>query len=1078
MIGNIIGRITGSIGTFFTRRLGEDRARALKITIGLICFAIFMVACFFRIQEWQVERHAKRVSDAGQQYSRNELDSFHFRADKNYLFGNYEEALKGFTHFLNQFPAVLYTENSSAPNVERSNKVDEAIIKVVLSLRKLNKSEEFSYHVKSFRNKFPKSKLVVNSNSDQTSILGSYHSGIFSLYDTRRHLSDWGEMIEGLPSVSTIEKWRWTEELSESTRENFETARESFKNLLSNEDLNQFPYSALRVEALYFIAKSYFIEGNYRRAYQEFDKITTTEFGNYPDLQDDAMYYTAYCLKERRVYDEAFGRYTEFMTRFPKSEYVTDAYFDLGKIYATRKEYDNARDSYASALQRAKDQSHKIELQLAEARANYKSGNDKRAEDKVDEAQVEYEKAIDIYRRLSAEYLEDSFLIKALNLISEFPKKSGDWNKDIEEKIKAYERFVRKYGQDREARFHQAIGLAYYDQGNIAKTQGSYQNAIDSYEDLLEKYPKSSFSPTAKLIIANIYNKLDKHPESVKAYERIIDDFKYDYKEGDGIWSTINGSSKNTDPRVFSMYEIGEAYSEMQNFEQALEWYLKITEKNGFKPDDTSDALDFRKDDLAPDALSGAMQALSELKRSEELANIATMYIENLRSDSPFLSAEAQLNFAHIKQNEADQFNKAAEPDKAALKYKEAALEYKKLNRKFELNENAEASGYLPDPNLRFNLIKLHGKYYEGFCYEKSGTQKETNSDPSVVGAYKEVTTLFKATFQPLLDAPNIPIPNRDYYITEATKIFTDLVNRHPKSENAAYWQYLSGEFYFAKKNFEKAIAEYQKVRKNYPTSNYIKECNNRIEEIREKMGSSDASGNSGLFGEARTKKQLMPEMIAQNASDSTVFLGINSGRREYSENGEMFHDYYGSGFFVSPSHIVTNFHVIAGKKSGYAYHVGKKLSYAIKGVVAADEKRDLAILEVSAFNVPSLPLGNSDNVKVGETVYVAGSPKGQIDTISDGIISRLRPFKIFRFRSGQEIRAERIQITAPTSPGSSGGPVLNNKGEIIGINHAGVGSPDAENINFAIPVNYLEKLLKRVGPPEPLKNFKITSRQ
>lgn len=1074
MLGNVIDRITISIGSFLNRRLGEDRARALKITIGLICFAIFMVACFFKIQEWQVERHAKRVSDAEQQYFMNGLDNSHFRAEKNYLYGNYEAALLGFTEFLNQFPAALYTENSSAPSVERSNKVDEAIIKVVLSLRKLNKNEELSYHVKSFRNKFPKSKLVVNSNSDQASILDWYQSGVFSLYDMRQHLLEMEAMVEGWQSLSSIQKWRWTEELSESTRKNFETAREVFKNLLSNEHLNKAPYSALRVEALYFIAKSYFIESNYRRAYQEFDRITTTEFGNYPDLQDDAMYYAAYCLKERRVSDEAFGRYTEFMTRFPNSEYVTDAYFDLGEIYATRKEYDNARDSYESALQRAKDQSHKVELQLAKAHANYKSGNDKRAQDKVNEAQDEYEKAIRIYRKLSTEYLEDSFLIEALNSISEFPKKPGDWNKDIEEKINAYERFVRKYGQDREARFHQAIGWTYYDQGNTAKTQGSYQNAIDNYNDLLTKYPKSSFSPTAKLIIANIYNKLNEHQESVKAYKRIIDDFKDDYEEGDDIGATINGASKNTDPRVFCMYEIGEAYSEMQNFEQALEWYLKIIEKNGFKPDDTSDALDFRKDDLAPDALSGAMQALSELKRSEELANIATTYIENLRTDSPFLSAEAQLNFAHIKQDEADQFNKAAEWDKAALKYKESALEYKKLNKKFELNENAEASGYLPDPNLRFNLIKLHGKYYEGFCYEKSGTQKETNSDPSVVRAYKEVTTLFKVTFQPLLNAPNIPIPNRDYYITEATKIFKDLVNRRPKNEDAAYWQYLTGEYYFVKKDFENAIAEYEKVLKVYPTSNYIKETLNRIEEIRQKLGNkineqigdSNEPDNSESLRQAQIDKQLAPEEIAEKASDSTVFLHMPD---QYTT---------GSGFFVSPGLIATNYHVIAGATRGYAYLISKNLTYAIVGVVATDEERDLAILKVRAFDVPALPRGNSDNIKAGETVYAAGSPKGQIDTISDGIISRLRPFETRRLNNGQEIRAERIQITAPTSPGSSGGPVLNNKGEIIGINHAVVGSLDAQNINFAIPVNYLEKLLKRVGTPEPLKNFKITSRQ
>ena len=228
-------------------------------------------------------------------------------------------------------------------------------------------------------------------------------------------------------------------------------------------------------------------------------------------------------------------------------------------------------------------------------------------------------------------------------------------------------------------------------------------------------------------------------------------------------------------------------------------------------------------------------------------------------------------------------------------------------------------------------------------------------------------------------------------------------------------------------------------------------------------MGYSDEPNNSKSLGKAQTEKQLTPEEVAKKASDSTVFLHMNTAT--------------GSGFFIDSGLIATNYHVIAGKTSGYAYLISKDLAYAIVGVVATDEERDLAILKVSAFDVPPLPRGNSDNVKVGETVYAAGSPKGQIDTISDGIISRLHHFRTIQLTNGQKIRARRIQFTASTSRGSSGGPVLNSKGEVIGINHGSHSHSDAHDINMAIPVNYLEKLLKRVGTPEPLNNFTITSR-
>ena len=1052
---SIVRFLRKSIKLLFTRKFKDGRAHPLQCIAWILTFLLLVglaSSVYFVVQGAVTERHKKQISDAKESYRTDELDTVHFRAGQNYRYRYYEDAFSDFTKFLDKFPSILITENNLDSDSEKSNKVDEAIIKIVLSLRKLNRNDEISSKIKDFTNRFPNSKLA-----GQNSILYSYHNGLDSLYVLRpKRLDDVKFFRKFWDESKSYTDWHYTEKYSELARKTVKDAREAFEKLLTYALLNEPPYSELKGEALYFIAKSFLIEGNYRQAYIEFDRIATIDFRNYPDLQDEAMYYTAYCLKVRGIHDEALGRYTEFMMRFPNSKYVTDAYFDLGQIYAIQKQYDNARVSYESALQREKKQSRKVENELAELKIISKGP--------VNHALDEYKKVVDRYRKLSLEYPEDSFFAETLYSISKFPEKPKNWN-DIQKKINEYEDLVRKHGRDREAKFQASIGRAFYDQGNDEgdqvgreKPQSFYQKAIDNYNTLLSEYPKSPFSPTAKLIIANIYNKLDKQKESVKAYQRIIDDFDVDYKKEGEISVTINGYSKRTDPRVFATYEIGEAYSEMQDPEQALEWHRKIIEKNGFNSNDSSDGIDFRKDALAPDALYSSMKTLAKLKRYAELETVATTYIEELRKDKPVLSAEAQFNFAHIKHLELKQ-------------YQNAVLEYKKLNEQFAENENGEVSGYLPRPDLWFNLGKLHGKYSEGLCYEELAKQKDNNSDSFPAETYKEATTLFKTVFQPLINDPNIDVEERDFYIVEATKIFMELVNRYPGDENAAYWQYLAGEFYFAKKDFENAIAEYQKVLKVYPTSGYVKNARDRINEIHQKFGNEigeeigyfDKFENSGSLGNAQTDKQLTPEDIAQKASNSTVFLGMNTGT--------------GSGFFIAPGLIATNYHVIAESTSGYAYLIRKKLHYSIIGVVATDEERDLAILKVRAFDVPPLPFGNSDNIEVGETVYAAGSPKGHIDTISDGIVSRIRPFDTGRFKSGQMLRLKRIQITTPTSPGSSGGPLLNSNGKVIGINHAGDSRHGAENINFAIPVNYLQELFKRVGTPEPLRNFTITSR-
>ena len=95
--------------------------------------------------------------------------------------------------------------------------------------------------------------------------------------------------------------------------------------------------------------------------------------------------------------------------------------------------------------------------------------------------------------------------------------------------------------------------------------------------------------------------------------------------------------------------------------------------------------------------------------------------------------------------------------------------------------------------------------------------------------------------------------------------------------------------------------------------------------------------------------------------------------------------------------------------------------------------------------------LGNSDFAQVGETVYAVGNPRGLEGTFSQGIISSIRPVGSDKL----------IQITAPLSPGSSGGPVLNRKGEVIGVSVFTI--RNGQNLNFAIPSNYVKPLLTKV---------------
>lgn len=168
-----------------------------------------------------------------------------------------------------------------------------------------------------------------------------------------------------------------------------------------------------------------------------------------------------------------------------------------------------------------------------------------------------------------------------------------------------------------------------------------------------------------------------------------------------------------------------------------------------------------------------------------------------------------------------------------------------------------------------------------------------------------------------------------------------------------------------------------------------------------------------------------------------------------------------GSGFVAADGIIVTNWHVVDGSSGGYAKLCGQTEKFPIKGTVGFDTGHDLAILSVPGFKVKPLPLGDSSQVAAGDTVYVVGNPQGLEGTFSAGIISGIR-----------KVGADSLlQITAPISPGSSGGPVTDSKGEVIGVSVATF--KDGQNLNFAIPSAYIASLLAKPTPVQSLVGLK-----
>lgn len=199
-------------------------------------------------------------------------------------------------------------------------------------------------------------------------------------------------------------------------------------------------------------------------------------------------------------------------------------------------------------------------------------------------------------------------------------------------------------------------------------------------------------------------------------------------------------------------------------------------------------------------------------------------------------------------------------------------------------------------------------------------------------------------------------------------------------------------------------------------------------------------------------RKMFDVPKVVRNARPAVMTIVVLDARGEEVRAG--------SGFLVSADGIlVTNDHVIRNARRAVARAEGGR-EYAVLGVLASDHGNDLAILKLSGRALPFLMLGDSGKMEPGMEVLVIGSPMGLTGSVTKGMLSAVR---------GQPPHLL-LQISAAISSGSSGSPVLNDKGEVIGV--ARMASHDTGNqvlqmLNFAVPVEYVRDLLvqaKRIG--------------
>ena len=241
------------------------------------------------------------------------------------------------------------------------------------------------------------------------------------------------------------------------------------------------------------------------------------------------------------------------------------------------------------------------------------------------------------------------------------------------------------------------------------------------------------------------------------------------------------------------------------------------------------------------------------------------------------------------------------------------------------------------------------------------------------------------------------------------------------------------------------------------------------------KIQSVEASQSKDSLATAASYQPMNVADMVEKAGPAVVNvesqIKVSSGVDPYM-NDPFFRDFFGNnfsqpqsryetgigtGFLISSDgYIITNQHVIDGADK-ITVQVPNKKSKLTAKVIGQDSELDLAVLKIDGTGYPTLSLGNSDKMRVGDGVVAIGEPYGLDHTVTTGVVSaKGRPVTIEN-RNYKNL----IQTDAAINPGNSGGPLLNMSGQVIGINTAV--NAQAQGIGFAIPINTVNDVLSQL---------------
>lgn len=403
----------------------------------------------------------------------------------------------------------------------------------------------------------------------------------------------------------------------------------------------------------------------------------------------------------------------------------------------------------------------------------------------------------------------------------------------------------------------------------------------------------------------------------------------------------------------------------------------------------------------------------------------------------------------------AEVYHSQGEEKSAVKKYKDAIVDfdkaivlnpehvrayYKRGKVKYHIDNYI---GAIDDCTHAIKLNPEHARAYNGRGVAKLGLGRSKLKS----GETEKALHLYQETIDDCTRAIKIDPKDANFY------------------QNRGGARFMLGEYEFENGNTEKALHLYQEA---------INDCTQGIRIDPKDDGAYKNRGiaklklgrTESVQGDAEKARKLYFDGIVdidksiqlkhlEDTDATTVRIESKEGRASTVRVANWLDGiYFGSGFFVDKNKIATNIHVIDNPGPVLVKLMDKETIYEVVGVKAFDVEYDLVVLELSGEGTP-LPLGDSNKVQIGDPVVAVGYPSGKY-TVTAG--------NVHGIRNSDNL----IGTTAKISDGNSGGPLLNDKGEVIGINSRY--SPD--NYSLAVPSNILKTLLTRLVAPEPLAQW------